>query len=171
MPFIIGAYVLMWVAILVYVLMIMLGYKKAERQMAVLEEAVAELNEKNKRFMIADIKKGLRYDRVEDSFTWLWKAGVALGVFNTTEPTVPLMLNEKSTLFKLFLSDVGLDYLTLARATGTLSGGEAQRIRLATQIGSGLVGVAYILDEPSIGLHQRDNVNCLKDTVPSARSR
>ncbi len=56
-----------------------------------------------------------------------------------------------------FLVDVGLDYLTLARATGTLSGGEAQRIRLATQIGSGLVGVAYILDEPSIGLHQRDN--------------
>lgn len=56
-----------------------------------------------------------------------------------------------------FLADVGLEYLTLARATGTLSGGEAQRIRLATQIGSGLVGVAYILDEPSIGLHQRDN--------------
>ena len=56
-----------------------------------------------------------------------------------------------------FLVDVGLDYLTLSRGTGTLSGGEAQRIRLATQIGSGLVGVAYILDEPSIGLHQRDN--------------
>ncbi len=56
-----------------------------------------------------------------------------------------------------FLADVGLDYLTLSRATGTLSGGEAQRIRLATQIGSGLVGVAYILDEPSIGLHQKDN--------------
>ena len=56
-----------------------------------------------------------------------------------------------------FLMDVGLDYLTLARATASLSGGEAQRIRLATQIGSGLVGVAYILDEPSIGLHQRDN--------------
>ncbi|NBK90455.1 excinuclease ABC subunit UvrA [bacterium 1XD21-13] len=56
-----------------------------------------------------------------------------------------------------FLIDVGLEYLTLARATGSLSGGEAQRIRLATQIGSGLVGVAYILDEPSIGLHQRDN--------------
>ena len=56
-----------------------------------------------------------------------------------------------------FLTDVGLEYLTLSRATGTLSGGEAQRIRLATQIGSGLVGVAYILDEPSIGLHQRDN--------------
>lgn len=64
-----------------------------------------------------------------------------------------------------FLIDVGLDYLTLSRATGTLSGGEAQRIRLATQIGSGLVGVAYILDEPSIGLHQRDNdklLNTLK---------
>ncbi len=56
-----------------------------------------------------------------------------------------------------FLADVGLEYLSLGRATGTLSGGEAQRIRLATQIGSGLVGVAYILDEPSIGLHQRDN--------------
>lgn len=56
-----------------------------------------------------------------------------------------------------FLNNVGLDYLTLSRATGTLSGGEAQRIRLATQIGSGLVGVAYILDEPSIGLHQKDN--------------
>ena len=64
-----------------------------------------------------------------------------------------------------FLMDVGLDYLSLSRATGTLSGGEAQRIRLATQIGSGLVGVAYILDEPSIGLHQRDNdklLNTLK---------
>ena len=61
-----------------------------------------------------------------------------------------------------FLIDVGLDYLSLSRATGTLSGGEAQRIRLATQIGSGLVGVAYILDEPSIGLHQRDNDKLLK---------
>lgn len=61
-----------------------------------------------------------------------------------------------------FLLDVGLDYLSLARATGTLSGGEAQRIRLATQIGSGLVGVAYILDEPSIGLHQRDNDKLIK---------
>ena len=68
----------------------------------------AELNEKNKRFMIADIKKSLRYDRIEDSFIWLLKAGVALGVFNATEPMIPLMLNEKSTLFKLFLSDVGL---------------------------------------------------------------
>ncbi|WP_418873891.1 excinuclease ABC subunit UvrA, partial [Waltera sp.] len=65
-----------------------------------------------------------------------------------------------------FLIDVGLDYLSMTRATGTLSGGEAQRIRLATQIGSGLVGVAYILDEPSIGLHQRDNdklLNTLKN--------
>ena len=61
-----------------------------------------------------------------------------------------------------FLNDVGLDYLSLDRATGTLSGGEAQRIRLATQIGSGLVGVVYILDEPSIGLHQRDNGKLLK---------
>lgn len=61
-----------------------------------------------------------------------------------------------------FLVDVGLEYLTLSRATSTLSGGEAQRIRLATQIGSGLVGVAYILDEPSIGLHQRDNDKLLK---------
>ena len=61
-----------------------------------------------------------------------------------------------------FLMDVGLDYLTLTRATASLSGGEAQRIRLATQIGSGLVGVAYILDEPSIGLHQRDNDKLLK---------
>src|SRR6266700_2404440 len=57
----------------------------------------------------------------------------------------------------VFLCNVGLDYLTLDRESGTLSGGEAQRIRLATQIGAGLVGVLYILDEPSIGLHQRDN--------------
>lgn len=64
-----------------------------------------------------------------------------------------------------FLIDVGLDYLTLSRGTGTLSGGEAQRIRLATQIGSGLVGVAYILDEPSIGLHQRDNDKLLQTLI------
>jgi len=68
----------------------------------------AQLNEKNKRFIVADINKNLRYDRIADSFIWLWKAGVALGVFNTTEPTVPLLLNEKSSLFKMFLSDVGL---------------------------------------------------------------
>ena len=84
--------------------------------------------------------------------------------------TEQLMLIGKQVLKEIqarvgFLMDVGLDYLTLSRATGTLSGGEAQRIRLATQIGSGLVGVAYILDEPSIGLHQRDNdklLNTLK---------
>ncbi len=64
-----------------------------------------------------------------------------------------------------FLNDVGLDYLTLARSAGTLSGGEAQRIRLATQIGSGLVGVTYILDEPSIGLHQRDNGKLLSSLM------
>ncbi|MBH1940396.1 excinuclease ABC subunit UvrA [Mobilitalea sibirica] len=72
-----------------------------------------------------------------------------------------LVLKEIKARIK-FLMDVGLDYLTLARATGSLSGGESQRIRLATQIGSGLVGVAYILDEPSIGLHQRDNDKLLK---------
>ena len=61
-----------------------------------------------------------------------------------------------------FLLDVGLNYLTLARASGTLSGGESQRIRLASQIGSGLTGVLYVLDEPSIGLHQRDNAGFWK---------
>jgi excinuclease ABC subunit A len=61
-----------------------------------------------------------------------------------------------------FLIDVGLDYLTLSRSAATLSGGEAQRIRLATQIGSGLSGVMYILDEPSIGLHQRDNAKLIQ---------
>ena len=61
-----------------------------------------------------------------------------------------------------FLQDVGLNYLTLDRSAGTLSGGEAQRIRLASQIGSGLVGVTYVLDEPSIGLHQRDNKKLIK---------
>ena len=64
-----------------------------------------------------------------------------------------------------FLLDVGLDYLSLARGTATLSGGEAQRIRLASQIGSGLVGVLYVLDEPSIGLHQRDNRRLLDTLV------
>lgn len=86
-------------------------YEAENRRLAlthIYEMIPAELNEKNKRFMIADINKNLRYGRIEDSFTWLWKAGVALGVFNTTEPAVPLMLNEKSSLFKMFLSDVGL---------------------------------------------------------------
>ena len=64
-----------------------------------------------------------------------------------------------------FLLDVGLDYLSLDRAAGSLSGGEAQRIRLATQIGAGLVGVLYVLDEPSIGLHQRDNHRLIETLV------
>ena len=67
-----------------------------------------------------------------------------------------------------FLVNVGLDYLTLSRASGTLSGGESQRIRLASQIGSGLTGVLYVLDEPSIGLHQRDNARLL-DTLKGLR--
>ena len=69
-----------------------------------------------------------------------------------------------------FLVDVGLDYLTLARASGTLSGGESQRIRLASQIGSGLTGVLYVLDEPSIGLHQRDNERLLETLRSCATS-
>src|SRR5206468_3524802 len=64
-----------------------------------------------------------------------------------------------------FLLDVGLNYLTLDRTAATLAGGEAQRIRLATQIGSGLMGVLYILDEPSIGLHQRDNARLIRTLV------
>ncbi|MDF5581166.1 excinuclease ABC subunit UvrA, partial [Vibrio parahaemolyticus] len=84
-----------------------------------------------------------------------------------------IILNEKETMIadqilkeiksRLgFLVDVGLDYLTLSRMAGTLSGGESQRIRLATQIGSSLVGVIYVLDEPSIGLHQRDNERLIR---------
>ena len=64
-----------------------------------------------------------------------------------------------------FLLDVGLEYLTLDRPAGSLSGGEAQRIRLATQIGAGLVGVLYVLDEPSIGLHQRDNERLIETLI------
>jgi uncharacterized protein len=94
----------------------------------------AELNEKNKRFTIADIRKNLRYERVEDSFTWLWKAGVALGAFNTTEPKVPLMLNEKSSLVKMFLSDVGLL---------TTMYGKACKLRLVRQSGDINKGAVY----------------------------
>ncbi|MCD7717678.1 MAG: DUF4143 domain-containing protein [Lachnospiraceae bacterium] len=86
-------------------------YEQENRRLAltrIYEMIPAELNEKNKRFKIADIQKDLRYERIQDSFVWLWKAGVALPTFNATEPTIPLMLNEKSSLFKLFLSDVGL---------------------------------------------------------------
>ena len=74
------------------------------------------------------------------------------------------MLKEINERLK-FLLDVGLDYLSLSRPTGSLSGGEAQRIRLATQIGSGLVGVLYVLDEPSIGLHQRDNRRLIETLI------
>ena len=74
----------------------------------------------------------------------------------------PSACSRKSASGCKFLVDVGLDYLTLARASGTLSGGESQRIRLASQIGSGLTGVLYVLDEPSIGLHQRDNARLLE---------
>ncbi|MCR4779131.1 MAG: excinuclease ABC subunit UvrA [Lachnospiraceae bacterium] len=91
----------------------------------------------------------------------------ALALSATHAQIGEMILKEIKSRLK-FLVDVGLDYLTLARATSSLSGGEAQRIRLATQIGSGLVGVAYILDEPSIGLHQRDNDKLLA-TLKSLR--
>ncbi len=77
----------------------------------------AELNSANKRFNFADIKKGLRYERSEDNFVWLTQAGVALPVYNITEPTVPLLLSEKRSLFKLFLSDVGMLTTMYGRAT------------------------------------------------------
>lgn len=77
----------------------------------------AELNSNNKRFNFADIKSGLRFSKSEDSFLWLSNAGVALPVYNVTEPTVPLLLNEKSSLFKLFLSDVGMLTTMYGRAT------------------------------------------------------
>ncbi|MBQ3225127.1 MAG: ATP-binding protein [Oscillospiraceae bacterium] len=77
----------------------------------------AELNDSNKRFNFADIKKGLRYSRSEDNFIWLASAGVALPVYNVSEPTIPLLLNEKSSLFKLFLSDAGMLTTLYGRAT------------------------------------------------------
>src|SRR5690606_36529294 len=104
----------------------------------------------------------------------------ALSVAEAAEFLDGLRLDERQTMIAgavlkeiqarlRFLLDVGLDYLSLDRAAGTLSGGEAQRIRLATQIGSGLVGVLYVLDEPSIGLHQRDN-HRLIETLSRLRS-
>ena len=77
----------------------------------------AELNQPNKRFNFSDLKKGLRYERSEENFVWLTEAGVALPVYNTSEPTVPLLLNEKRSLFKLFLSDIGLLTTLYGRAT------------------------------------------------------
>lgn len=77
----------------------------------------AELNEKNKRFKIADVDKNLRFERMQDSFSWMWKSGVALPVFNTTEPVLPLLINKKMALFKLFLSDVGMLTTMYGKAT------------------------------------------------------
>lgn len=96
------------------------------------------------------------YDATDESITDFRSFIDGLKLTKMQEAIGSLILKEIRSRVT-FLIDVGLDYLSLTRATGTLSGGEAQRIRLATQIGSGLVGVAYILDEPSIGLHQRDN--------------
>ncbi len=96
------------------------------------------------------------YDATDESITDFRSFIDGLKLTKMQEAIGSLILKEIRARV-IFLIDVGLDYLSLTRATGTLSGGEAQRIRLATQIGSGLVGVAYILDEPSIGLHQRDN--------------
>ncbi|MBZ0138208.1 MAG: excinuclease ABC subunit UvrA, partial [Pseudorhodoplanes sp.] len=90
-----------------------------------------------------------------------WFAGVPEKLSKQQNEIAARVLKEIRERLK-FLSDVGLDYLTLARASGTLSGGESQRIRLASQIGSGLTGVLYVLDEPSIGLHQRDNARLLE---------
>ena len=92
------------------------------------------------------------------------EAAEFLGQLELTEreAAIAARLIKEINLRLRFLLDVGLDYLTLSRAAGTLSGGEAQRIRLATQIGSGLVGVLYVLDEPSIGLHQRDNLRLIE---------
>ena len=92
------------------------------------------------------------------------EAATFLGGLELTErdATIAARLIKEINARLRFLLDVGLDYLTLSRAAGTLSGGEAQRIRLATQIGSGLVGVLYVLDEPSIGLHQRDNLRLIE---------
>ena len=86
-------------------------YEESSRKLvlsAIYELMPAELNEQGKRFKVADIDKNLRYERVSDSFTWLWKSGVAIPVFNVTQPVIPLMINEKSNLFKLFMSDVGM---------------------------------------------------------------
>ena len=102
---------------------------------------------------------------VSDAFEWtqvLDKDGSPLG---TRERKIARQLLKEIRTRLGFLVDVGLDYLTVDRGATTLSGGEAQRIRLATQIGSGLMGVLYILDEPSIGLHQKDNAKLIKTLI------
>jgi excinuclease ABC subunit A len=102
---------------------------------------------------------------IEDACDWFSKLGDKLSSKEQEIATRILKeINERLT----FLMNVGLDYLTLSRMSGTLSGGESQRIRLASQIGSGLTGVLYVLDEPSIGLHQRDN-NRLLETLKRLR--
>ena len=90
-----------------------------------------------------------------------WFAGVSETLTPASQEIAARILKEINERLG-FLRNVGLEYLTLARASGTLSGGESQRIRLASQIGSGLTGVLYVLDEPSIGLHQRDNARLLE---------
>ncbi len=99
---------------------------------------------------------------VDDALAFFDGIPVGRGVARGVDPEIagPILKEIRDRL--VFLSDVGLEYLTLGRSAGTLSGGEAQRIRLATQIGSRLVGVLYVLDEPSIGLHQRDNARLLR---------
>lgn len=91
---------------------------------------------------------------IKDAFQWIENAPESLSK-QKTEIARAILKEIRERLG--FLNNVGLEYLTLSRAAGTLSGGESQRIRLASQIGSGLTGVLYVLDEPSIGLHQRDN--------------
>ena len=90
-----------------------------------------------------------------------WFAGISQGLTDKQNEIATGILKEINERLG-FLNNVGLDYLTLSRTSGTLSGGESQRIRLASQIGSGLTGVLYVLDEPSIGLHQRDNARLLE---------
>ena len=90
-----------------------------------------------------------------------WFANL-INIFNERENKIAQHILKEINERLNFLLNVGLNYLTLSRESGTLSGGEAQRIRLASQIGSGLTGVLYVLDEPSIGLHQRDNKKLIK---------
>ncbi len=99
-----------------------------------------------------------------------WFAGVHKTLTKQQNEIASRILKEINDRL-IFLNDVGLEYLTLSRASGTLSGGESQRIRLASQIGSGLTGVLYVLDEPSIGLHQRDNETPAGNAEAPARSR
>ena len=105
---------------------------------------------------------------IDDAITFFEKIPVGRGIVDAVDPDIAAPILKEVVERLKFLRDVGLEYLTLGRSGGTLSGGEAQRIRLATQIGSRLVGVLYILDEPSIGLHQRDNA-LLLDTLRGLR--